>query len=141
MLGDRVPQRPTIRLQEVPACSVDEFLDEWCAQPKPLLQTVAPTVALPLVTTVFRPFSQDVERAAIHGIACELLKTGPFSFLDLTPFEGNGVYAIYYQGDIEEYKPLRSVASTCPVYIGSSCTEENNGLYTRLKTHLRTIQH
>jgi len=66
------------------------------------------------------------------------------------PFEGSGVYAIYYQGDFTGYAPLVESERLPPIYVGKAVpsgarkggTQAASGraLYQRLKQHSRSIQ-
>ena len=135
------PEQPTRRCSpDLEEASADEFCDWFDRTPDPLIEPVAPVVPLPSALDLFRPFSAEEELEAIKKISRQLLTTGPFSFLHLSKFEGNGIYALYYQGSAPEYEALRSLGSTCPMYIGSSCTEKADGLHTRLKTHAKSLR-
>lgn len=69
------------------------------------------------------------------------------SLSSVARFYGSGVYAIYYNGDFETYRPL--LGSETPVYVGkvdpalaqaSSPTEQGPKLFIRLKEHLKSIE-
>jgi hypothetical protein len=126
-------------LPEHETSTPEEFLDWRALSAKPLVESVAPVVRLPDYTVEFRPFTVEEELRAIRKTALQLLSTGPFSFLSIRQFEGNGIYALYYQGPDSDYEALRSLGSTCPIYIGMSRTENNDGLYSRLRTHAKTL--
>ena len=65
----------------------------------------------------------------------------------LMPFYGSGIYAIYYNGDFEPYKPL--VGTEHPIYVGKADpadpkagdpVEQGQKVYKRLDEHLRSIK-
>lgn len=74
-----------------------------------------------------------------------LLTQGPFSLVGLpnVNLRCHGVYALYYHGELAIYEPIRSPASTCPVYIGESSyyqeTASSRNLYTRLMEHRQSL--
>lgn len=63
-------------------------------------------------------------------------------------FEGGGVYAIYYAGDFEPYKPLSSTQPEKPIYVGCATTAGRKGrkgqnryaLFNRLGQHAHSIE-
>jgi hypothetical protein len=66
---------------------------------------------------------------------------------DLKPFYGSGIYAIYYNGDFEPYRPL--VRTEHPIYVGKADpanpkagdpVEQGQKVYKRLDEHLRSIK-
>jgi len=68
---------------------------------------------------------------------------------DLAPFEGEGVYAIYYKGNLEYYASIKG--EKFPIYVGSAVpagkrkggppgsSQENRTLYNRLNQHAKSI--
>ena len=67
--------------------------------------------------------------------------------IDKEKFYGSGVYAIYYNGDFDAYRPL--LGSETPIYVGkvdpataqaSSPTEQGPKLHGRLKEHLKSVK-
>ena len=79
-------------------------------------------------------------------IADTLLTQARRPLKDLDRFYGSGVYALYYRGDFDAYKPL-SGAET-PIYVGKadpaehgadSVVEQGERLSNRLRDHQRSI--
>lgn len=113
-------------------------------QPQPLAECAVPTVQ---VTTAhldrFQPFEWDdsMEARLRLDLVRQLLQRGPFSFVDLEnrSFDGEGIYAIYYHGDLPIYLPVRSPGATCPIYLGKrgSQTEQVGGI----SLHKRLLEH
>jgi Eco29kI-like restriction endonuclease len=70
-------------------------------------------------------------------MVAELLKQTPVPLDSLTPFEGPGVYAIYYIGPFEPYKPVseanRDGKWGWPIYVGKAQFE-------RLRNHAESIK-
>ncbi|MGH9345475.1 MAG: Eco29kI family restriction endonuclease [Terriglobia bacterium] len=82
----------------------------------------------------FNPLSLDT---LAESMVVELLKQTPVRLDTLAPFEGPGVYAIYYTGSFEPYKP-EAVANlgnkwARPIYVGKAKFE-------RLKHHAQSIK-
>jgi hypothetical protein len=85
------------------------------------------------------------------NLLTQLLSRGPFSLDALKhsrPFQGQGFYALFYQGSLEVYFPIRSPASLCPIYVGKSeqngkrkgaRTENPYAVFKRLSEHARSI--
>lgn len=41
--------------------------------------------------------------------------------MDLSPFKGAGIYAIYYEGDFPPYAPIsRKTETEIPIYVGKA---------------------
>lgn len=68
------------------------------------------------------------------------------SLSNVSPFYGSGVYAIYYNGDFDPYKPLSK--SETPIYVGQAApsisnaktpTEQGDKLSSRLIEHFKNI--
>jgi hypothetical protein len=123
--------------------TLEEFLAEIeKAKLPPLPECRVPTTLLTAVDIqTFLPLEEDAVQTITFNLIRRLLNNGPFSFLNLTPFNGNGMYAIYYHGDDPVYTPLRSPGSTCPIYLGKAAQQETSrSLSTRLREHAETIQ-
>jgi len=68
------------------------------------------------------------------------------------PFDGVGIYAIYYQGDFELYKPISMAKCEWPIYIGRAIPAggrtglvglgafPGRQLYGRLRQHFNSIR-
>ncbi len=84
--------------------------------------------------TKFNPLALDT---LAETMVAELLKQTPVPLDALTPFEGPGVYAIYYTGPFEPYKPValanRDSKWDWPIYVGKAKFE-------RLRNHAESIK-
>jgi hypothetical protein len=107
-------------------------------------ERIQPRVECPVPTVPIA--SADLERYCPRGdetaidFARLLLQRGPFTFASLPsrPFPGDGVYALYYHGDLPFYETIRSQGSELPIYLG--CSELRRSLYRRLRSeHLQSI--
>ena len=61
------------------------------------------------------------------------------------PFDGAGIYALYYDGDFPRYQhpAIRSPEKTQPIYVGRARLTKSSGvrpLYNRLRQHARSIE-
>jgi len=121
-------------------CSTEDPLEAYLAAPiESLAENVVPTEPLPLVGEPFT-LLEGVQEVALR-LARELLQTGPFSFHDLEPFDGDGIYAIYYQGDLLIYASIRSLGSSCPLYLGKSARRTTDrSISERLRLHSVSLQ-
>jgi hypothetical protein len=95
------------------------------------------------------------KRNLAESVVKELLEV-PISPLEaLSPFEGAGVYVIYYVGDFKAYAPYKNDVEggvfDKPIYVGKADPEggriggnldavPGNKLYGRLRQHLKSIQ-
>lgn len=78
---------------------------------------------------------------ALHTLAetmvAELLKQTPIRLDSLIPFQGPGVYAIYYTGSFEPYRPIatanRGEKWGWPIYVGKA-------QFARLRNHAESIK-
>lgn len=117
----------------------DVDLDDFASDPiKPIIENTAPTIPLTQSAIVPFPLIDDIKKFT-RRIGRQLLRIGPFSFNDLDVIFGmkfSGIYAIYYQGDLPVYQPLRSMGSTCSLYIGMSTID----VVSRLRTHRESLQ-
>jgi len=98
-----------------------------CLPPAPVvvekLECPAPTRAFQESDlTPYDPMGDVVRTKLILAHARRLLNVGPFPLHEppVRPFQGIGVYALFYHGDFDLYQPLRSPGSTCPIYIGKA---------------------
>jgi len=70
-------------------------------------------------------------------MVAELLKQSPVRLDALAPFEGPGVYAIYYTGSFEPYRSIaaanRNKEWKQPIYVGKA-------LFERLRNHADSIK-
>jgi hypothetical protein len=122
--------------------------------PTPIVECSVPTRAYE--ASDLEPFdplglTPEARREMTLNLAKRLLNSGPFPLVNLAhrPFPGEGVYALFYHGDLSFYAPLRSPGATCPIYIGKSAREgrrqggggeAGQSLHTRLtKEHARGL--
>jgi hypothetical protein len=67
------------------------------------------------------------------------------------PFDGAGVYAIYYYGDFKPYSPLIEAKAQLPIYVGKAVpigarkggrqfSPQGRELYIRLNQHAKSIE-
>lgn len=101
------------------------------------------------------PYNPLAKTNLADSIEREILKMPLVSMKDLQRFEGAGVYALYYSGTLEIYKPLlESLAteSARPIYVGKAIPEGGRigglrgpdagptyALFNRLKKHAGKI--
>lgn len=88
------------------------------------------------------------------SVAEALLKKELEPLAELTPFQGAGVYALYYHGDFPAYKDIRSVKGVreVPIYVGKAVPagarkgglgldqDPGSVLYKRLREHAESIR-
>lgn len=137
-------------------CSDRKLADESYGEPEDLLDFLGlgPATPVPEAHVSVRkldayavaPYAllSDADlRGVLQRLCMRILENGPYTFLDSAAltFNGNGVYAVYYQGELDIYRPIRSLGSTCPIYIGKACqTSISNGLSVRLREHLTSLE-
>lgn len=88
------------------------------------------------------------------SVADALLKQPVHPLGDIPPFEGAGIYVIYYHGDFPAYAPIAAANaenSNWPIYIGKaipsggrkgasiSASKRGTSLYKRLREHRQSI--
>ncbi|TAK20646.1 MAG: Eco29kI family restriction endonuclease [Chloroflexota bacterium] len=71
----------------------------------------------PLDTRTYDPL--DYENLAASCVQ-ELMRRGPYQLPIGARFDGAGVYALFYRGDFEPYRPISSSDATVPIYVGSA---------------------
>lgn len=119
---------------------VDHALRALAADVEHALERIDP-VALP--TVVFDPSNPKVigRFTALAMVAQDRLPLA-----DLGKFYGSGVYAIYYRGDYEPYRPLSGTET--PIYVGQAAPSQPNAhaardqgprLAARLNEHRKNI--
>lgn len=81
-----------------------------------------------------------------------VLAEQPLSGMPPDSFVGAGIYALYYKGPFQAYKPVSSSDFTSPIYVGSALPEggrtggiglsqrRTRKLYERLRQHARSIE-
>lgn len=86
-----------------------------------------------------------------ESVERRLLRERPVPLVEIPKTIGPGVYAIYYTGDHELYKPISSVACTKPIYVGKAVSQggrkglvdvsqETSALWDRLHEHRSSIE-
>jgi hypothetical protein len=80
----------------------------------------------------------------------ELMRRGPYPLDFPEPFTGAGVYALFYTGDLDIYRPIRSPKATWPIYVGKAVPPgarkgaksagPSKALYARLREHSDSIE-
>ena len=135
-------------------CSVEEAAEYLVPLLKPKKECPVPVkTEAGIALQGFYPLGKDspLEQELPLNFVRQLRDRGPFSFDTLPEFEGDGVYALYWQGDDPRYENIKSTASTIPIYVGKSSrpgrsTGESDDdpeqcLYDRLtKEHLESIK-
>lgn len=129
---------------EDPDGDPSELLRLLTQSQEPIPEKRVPTKEIsPTDCSLFPLWTEEEVAAATQRLVRKLQASGPFSFLDnCESFHGDGVYALYYQGDIPIYQPIRSMGSTFPIYVGKAVQPDNqrNCLFRRLKAHETTLQ-
>lgn len=90
------------------------------------------------MTNEYNPLSYDnLRRSICHEFDDQDLT--PFDELEsLTSLEGCGIYAIYYSGQRSEYQKIANGEKT-PIYVGQTSAEAKDALFTRLRTHKKSV--
>lgn len=89
----------------------------------------------------FDPLGAAVREKLIYAHARQLLKVGPFALNHLPErpkFNGEGIYALFYHGELDIYAQLKSPGSTCPLYIGRA-DGRPDAIHDRLSQHFRSL--
>lgn len=102
---------------------------------------------------VFEPYNPLDKRNLGASVAAAMLSS-PIHTLPPDPFIGAGVYAIYYRGTFEPYKPLVEMNSdgcNVPIYVGKAVpagarkgglgmnVDHGLALYSRLSEHYASV--
>lgn len=104
--------------------------------------------------TIFDPLAFS---SLSESIARELSQAATVPLADLPPFEGPGIYALYYTGNFESYAPLsaanRQAMGSWPIYVGKAEAStrkgktvlapddlSGNALYKRLLNHTASLE-
>ena len=89
------------------------------------------------------------------SIANAIIEQDPQPLSELVPFEGAGIYAIYYKGEFDLYVKIsqkNKISFSCPIYAGKAVPEgarkgglglevpKGNYLYKRLNEHKKTLE-
>lgn len=107
-----------------------------------VLQTIDPINLPPLV---FDPANPETFAEAI-GNKLMVQDELPLEQIDDFRFYGSGVYAIYYKGTFDAYKPI--VGTATPIYVGKadppktakSPKEQGDKLWSRIREHAGSIR-
>jgi hypothetical protein len=97
-----------------------------------------------------QPFNPLDRLALAQSIQRELLSRPCESLPPPLPFEGAGVYAIYYSGDFPAYEPIASDECERPIYVGKAVppgsrrggfldAPAGRALYNRLREHAESV--
>lgn len=98
--------------------------------------------------------------AITDSISRQFFSTEVIPLEDVTPFEGGGIYALFYTGPFPAYAPLAEAncraSGSLPIYIGKAAPSkrkgdqnvrdlatnvyEGNSLFTRIKNHRASIE-
>lgn len=93
------------------------------------------------MTSAYDPLSYD---NLASSICAELCRKKPVSLVGLEPFEGSGVYAIYYSGNEPLYEKLANQRKMgrklWPIYVGQTKARTKSALVKRLKNHQKSIE-
>lgn len=85
-----------------------------------------------------------------QNVVSALMDQSPVGLTSLLPFEGDGVYAIYYTGILDYYQSIKG--DRMPIYVGSAVPagkrkgsfpellQERRTLFTRLMQHAKSIE-
>jgi Eco29kI restriction endonuclease len=89
-----------------------------------------------------------------RSVVDALLELPPINLNDLSPFDGAGIYALYYQGAFEPYRLLTGAVESrelAPIYVGKAVpsgsrrgaslttTAVGRSLYSRIREHRDSI--
>ncbi len=99
-----------------------------------------------------RPYDPLTYANLARNVVTALLEKPPTPLHETTPFEGSGVYAIYYTGNLAFYRSVAGEECRTPIYVGKAVpTGGRKGevddepdasgrqLYRRLMDHARSI--
>lgn len=87
-----------------------------------------------------------------RSVVSALLENQPVPLAPPAPFEGSGVYAIYYSGKLPFYSHVSSKTCEIPIYVGKAVPEgarkgrqelgstDGTDLFRRLGQHARSIE-
>ncbi len=75
---------------------------------------------MPSKPTVIKEYNPlDYENLTKNCVE-ELMRRGPYPLEFDEPFEGAGVYALFYVGSLPEYRLIKSTDATWPIYVGKA---------------------
>lgn len=91
----------------------------------------------------------DYDNLTKHCVQ-ELMLRGPYPLNFPEPFTGAGVYALFYKGSLDLYRPIRSPKADWPIYVGKAVPKgarkgvktlgPSKALYSRLREHYESIK-
>lgn len=106
---------------------------------------------LPVVSAGRHAFN-PLDRVELGRSVGRALLLSPCEALPPDRFEGAGIYAIYYQGDFEPYRPVALAGCEWPIYVGRAMpaggrtglvglgSSPGRKLYERLRQHHNSIK-
>ncbi len=101
------------------------------------------------------PFNPLDKRNLARSVINAMMRGNAASLKDLQPFDGAGIYAIYYTGDFESYEPLSKAnageSPIVPIYVGKAvpsggrrggiiAADHGQALFKRLSEHRKSIE-
>ena len=101
------------------------------------------------------PFNPLDKRNLARSVINAMMRGSAVPLKDLQPFDGAGIYAIYYTGDFEAYEALSEANSgdalIVPIYVGKAVpsggrkggmieAEHGQALFKRLSEHRKSIE-
>ncbi len=98
-----------------------------------------------------RPFDPLDYRNIATSVVRALLDRAPVRLADLEPFNGAGIYALYYAGNLDAYRSIAGPEARVPIYVGKAVPpgsrtgadeinpEVGTKFYNRLSEHSRSI--
>ena len=101
------------------------------------------------------PFNPLDKHNLARSVINAMMRGNAASLKDLQPFDGAGIYAIYYTGDFEPYEPLSKAnageAPIVPIYVGKAVpsggrrggiieADHGQALFKRLSEHRKSIE-
>lgn len=152
-LGAKPPR--TSQLPETKFVSAEEFLEAITVPVTPPITDIPNDVSTLSSDdlALFEVFGKDTERLKklLHtNVAKKLVGSRVFSLAEVSRFQGDGVYALYYHGNLEMYRNVKERANTYPIYIGKSAQparssgkgQSNRGrnMFSRLREHARSLR-
>jgi Eco29kI restriction endonuclease len=103
------------------------------------------------VSTRCHPFN-PLDRVELIRSVGRAMPSSPCEQLPPERFEGAGIYAIYYQGDFDPYRPVALAGAEWPIYVGRAMpageqwgladldTSPSAKLYERLRQHHNSVK-
>lgn len=102
---------------------------------------------MPVETEPFNPLAYD---NLAKAVVSELMGRGPFALPPEHSFVGEGVYALFYKGDLPWYAKVSSQDASRPIYVGKASvpgvrkgdtsSKPSKALHKRLSEHAESIR-